>query len=65
MYRITEVSKLVQPCAKKIKDKFVSKCGAAILRNNMHIKYMEWKGKPSNPYMGLDSIKDHNCGMMC
>jgi hypothetical protein len=50
---------------KKIKDKFVSKCGAAILRNNVHIKYMEWKGKPSNPYMGLDSIKDHNCGMMC
>jgi hypothetical protein len=49
MYRITEVSELGQPCApKKIKDKFVSQC-VAIVRDNMPIKYREWKGKPSNP----------------
>jgi hypothetical protein len=38
MYRITEVSELGQPCApKKVKDKFVSQCGA-IVRDNMPIK---------------------------
>jgi hypothetical protein len=44
-------------CSKKIKDKFVSQCGA-IVRDNMPIKYREWKGKPSNPYVVPDSIKD-------
>jgi hypothetical protein len=51
MYRITEVSELGQPVApKKVKDKFVSQCGA-IVRDNVPIKYREWKGKPSIPYM--------------
>jgi hypothetical protein len=44
-------------CSKKIKDKFESQCGA-IVRDNMPIKYREWKGKPSNPYVVLDSVKD-------
>jgi hypothetical protein len=58
MYRITEVSELGQPCApKKVKDKFVSQCGA-IVRDNVPIKYKEWKGKPSNPYVVRDSVKD-------
>jgi hypothetical protein len=58
MYRITEVSELGQPVApKKVKDKFVSQC-RAIVRDNVPIKYREWKGKPSNPYMVLDSVKD-------
>jgi hypothetical protein len=58
MYRITEVSELGQPVApKKIKDKFVSQRGA-IVRDNVPIKYREWKGKPSNPYVVLDSVKD-------
>jgi hypothetical protein len=35
----------------------VSQCGA-IVRDNMPIKYREWKGKPSNPYMVSDSAKD-------
>jgi hypothetical protein len=35
----------------------VSQCGA-IVRDNMPIKYREWKGKPSNPYVVPDSIKD-------
>jgi hypothetical protein len=57
MYRITEVSELGQPCAPKIKGKFVSQCGA-IVRDNVPIKYREWKGKPSNPYMVPDLVKD-------
>jgi hypothetical protein len=59
MYRITEVfSELGQPVApKKVKDKLVSRCGA-IVRDNVPIKYREWKEKPSNPYMVPDSIKD-------
>jgi hypothetical protein len=58
MYRITEVSELDQPVApKKVKDKFVSQCGA-IVRDNVPIKYREWKGKPSNPYVVPDSVKD-------
>jgi hypothetical protein len=43
-------------CSKKIKDKFVSQCGA-IVRDNVPIKYREWKGKPSNPYVVPDSVK--------
>jgi hypothetical protein len=35
----------------------VSQCGA-IVRDNVPIKYREWKGKPSNPYVVLDSVKD-------
>jgi hypothetical protein len=58
MYRITEVSELGQPIApKKVKDKFVSQC-RVIVRDNVPIKYREWKGKPSNPYMVPDSVKD-------
>jgi hypothetical protein len=44
-------------CSKKIKDKFVSQCGA-IVRDNVPIKYRKWKGKPSNPYVVPDSVKD-------
>jgi hypothetical protein len=44
-------------CSKKVKDKFVSQCGA-ILRNNVPIKYREWKGNPNNPYVVPDSVKD-------
>jgi hypothetical protein len=44
-------------CSKKIKDKFVSQCGE-IVRDNVPIKYREWKGKPSNPYVVPDSVKD-------
>jgi hypothetical protein len=58
MYCITEVSELGQPVAsKKVKDKFVSQCGAIVM-DNVPIKYREWKGKPSNPYVVLDSVKD-------
>jgi hypothetical protein len=58
MYRITEVSELGQPIVpKNVKDKFVSQCGA-VVRDNMPIKYREWKGKPSNPYVVPDSVKD-------
>jgi hypothetical protein len=42
---------------KKIKDKFVSQCGA-IIRDNVPIKYREWKGKPNNPYVVPDSVID-------
>jgi hypothetical protein len=42
---------------KKVKDKFVSQC-EAIVRDNVPIKYREWKGKPSNPYVVPDSVKD-------
>jgi hypothetical protein len=41
----------------KIKDKFMSQCGA-IVRDNVPIKYREWKGKPSNPYVVPNSVKD-------
>jgi hypothetical protein len=41
----------------KIKDKFVSQCGA-IVGDNVPIKYREWNGKPSNPYMVPDLVKD-------
>jgi hypothetical protein len=44
-------------CSKKIKDKFVSQCGA-IVRANVPIKYREWKGKPNNPYVVPDLVKD-------
>jgi hypothetical protein len=58
MYRITEVSELGQTVApEKVKDKFLSQC-RAIVRDNVPIKYREWKGKPSNPYMVPDSVKD-------
>jgi hypothetical protein len=58
MYHITEVSKLGQPCApKKVMDNFMSQCGA-IVRDNVPSKYREWKGKPSNPYVVLDLVKD-------
>jgi hypothetical protein len=41
MYHITEVLELGQPVApKKLKDKFVSQCGA-IVRDNVPIKYRE------------------------
>jgi hypothetical protein len=47
-----------QPVApKEVKDKFVSQCGP-IVRDNVPIKYREWKGKPSNPYVVLDLVKD-------
>jgi hypothetical protein len=32
-------------------------CGA-IISDNMPIKYIEWKGKPGNPYMVPNSVKD-------
>jgi hypothetical protein len=35
----------------------VSQC-EAIVRDNVPIKYREWKGKPSNPYVVPDSVKD-------
>jgi hypothetical protein len=58
MYRITEVLELGQPVApEKVKDKFVSQCGP-IVRDNMPIKYREWKGKQSNPYVVLELVKD-------
>jgi hypothetical protein len=41
----------------KIKDKFVSQCGG-IVRDDVPIKYREWKRKPSNPYVVPDSVKD-------
>jgi hypothetical protein len=50
------VSELGQPVAlKKVKDKFVSQCG---VRDNLPINYREWKGKPCNPYVVPDSVKD-------
>jgi hypothetical protein len=35
----------------------VSQC-RAIVRDNVPIKYREWKGKPSNPYMVPDPVKE-------
>jgi hypothetical protein len=46
-----------------MKDKFVSQCGA-IVRDNVPIKYRKQKGKPSNPHVVPDLVKDQ-CGMMC
>jgi hypothetical protein len=58
MYQITEVSDDGQPCApKKIKDKYVSQCGA-IVRDNVPISYREWKGKADNPHVVPDSVKN-------
>jgi hypothetical protein len=37
-------------CSKKIKDKYVSQCGA-IVRDNVPISYREWKGKADNPHV--------------
>ena len=52
------VSELGQPCApKKIKDKYVSQCGA-IVRDNVPISYREWKGREDNPHVVPDSVKD-------
>jgi hypothetical protein len=46
-----------QPCApKKIKDTYVSQCGA-IVRDNVPINYREWKGKAGNPNVVPDSVK--------
>jgi hypothetical protein len=58
MYHITGVSNDgQQPCAsKKIKDTYVSQCGA-IVRDNMPISYREWKGKADNPHVVQDSVK--------
>jgi hypothetical protein len=42
--------------SKKIKDKYVSQCGA-ILRDNVPISYREWKGKADNPHVVPDSVK--------
>jgi hypothetical protein len=42
---------------KKIKEKFVSQC-EAIVKDNVPIKYREWKGKLSNPYVVPDLVKD-------
>jgi hypothetical protein len=58
MYHITEVSDDGQPCApKKIKDTYVSQCGA-IVRDNVPISYREWKGKADNPHVVPDSVKN-------
>jgi hypothetical protein len=57
MYRITEVSELGQPCAPKNQGQ-VRVSMRATVRDNVPIKYREWKGKPSNPYMVSDSVKD-------
>jgi hypothetical protein len=35
----------------------VSQCGA-IVRDNVPIKYREWKGKQSNPYVVPHPVKD-------
>jgi hypothetical protein len=57
MYQITEVLDDGQPCApKKIKDKYVSWCGA-IIRDNVPISYREWKGKADNPHVVPNSVK--------
>jgi hypothetical protein len=44
-------------CSKKIKDKYVSQCGA-IVRDNVPISYREWKGKVANPHVVPDSVKN-------
>jgi hypothetical protein len=47
--------------SKKIKDTYVSQCGA-IVRNNVPISYREWKGKGDIPHVVPDSVKNC-CGM--
>jgi hypothetical protein len=44
-------------CSKKIKDTYVSQCGA-IVRDNVLINYRAWKGKAGNPHMVPDSVKN-------
>jgi hypothetical protein len=44
-------------CSKKIKDKYVSQCGA-IVRDNVPISYKEWKGKADNPHVVPESVKN-------
>jgi hypothetical protein len=44
-------------CSKKIKDMYVSQCGA-IVRDNVLISYREWKGKADNPHVVSDSVKN-------
>jgi hypothetical protein len=44
-------------CSKKIKDKYVSQCGA-IVRDNVPISYRELKGKANNPHMVPDLVKN-------
>jgi hypothetical protein len=56
MYHITEVSDDGQPCAKKIKDTYMSQC-EAIVRDNVPISSREWKGKADNPHVVPDSVK--------
>jgi hypothetical protein len=41
-------------CSKKIKDKYVSQCGA-IVRDNVPISCREWKGKADNSHVVPDS----------
>jgi hypothetical protein len=43
-------------CSKKIKDNYVSQCGA-IARDNMPISYREKNGKADNPHVVPDSVK--------
>jgi hypothetical protein len=58
MYHITEVSDDGQRCSpKKIKDTYVSQCGA-IVRENVPISYREWKGKTDNPHVVPNSVKN-------
>jgi hypothetical protein len=43
--------------SKKIKDTYVSQCGA-IVRDNVPISYREWKEKADNPHVVPDSVKN-------
>jgi hypothetical protein len=43
-------------CSKKIKEKYVSQCGA-IVRDNVPISYREWKGKADNTHVAPESVK--------
>ena len=57
-FHITEVNELGQPWEpKKVRDKFVSQCGA-IVRDNVPISYREWKGREDNPWVVPDSLKN-------
>jgi hypothetical protein len=55
----TELSRmgLSRMCSKKIKDKYVSQCGA-IVTDNVPISYREWKGKADNLHVVPDSVKN-------
>jgi hypothetical protein len=44
-------------CSKKIKDMYVSHCGA-IVRDNVPISYREWKGKEDNRHLVPESVKN-------